>query len=64
MKNYSYKKSTVTTKKFAELYDAERHVIDVDGEEKDIINELKDFEGAAIEVVIKVKDETDLTASE
>ena len=59
-KSYSYKESKVTTKKLVGMYDAEKHVIDVDGENKDIIEELKDFEGAVVEVVIKVKEETDL----
>ena len=59
-KSYSYKESKVTTKKLVGMYDAEKHVIDVDGENKDIVEELKDFEGAIVEVVIKVKEETDL----
>lgn len=59
--NYVYKESKVTTKKLVGMYDTEKHTIEVDGEEKDIIAELKDFEGAAIEIVIKVKEETDLT---
>lgn len=59
-KNYVFKESKVTTKKLIGMYDAEKHVIDVDGEEKDIITELKDFEGAIVEIVIKVKEETDL----
>ena len=59
-KNYVFKESKVTTKKLIGMYDAEKHVIDVDGEEKDIVTELKDFEGAIVEIVIKVKEETDL----
>ena len=60
-KNYTYKESKVTTKKLVGMYDAEKHTIEVDGEDKDIIAELKDFEGAIIEVVIKEKSETDLS---
>lgn len=59
-KNYTYKESKVTTKKLVGMYDAEKHTIEVDSEDKDIIAELKDFEGSVIEVVIKVKEETDL----
>ncbi len=59
-KSYSYKESKVTTKKLVGMYDSEKHVIDVDGENKDIVEELKDFEGTIVEVVIKVKEETDL----
>ena len=43
MANYAYKESKVTIKKLIGMYDAEKHVIDVDGENKDIIEELNDF---------------------
>ena len=59
-KNYTYKERKVTTKKMCGIYDADRHTIEVDGEEKDIVAELKDFEGAVIEIVVKEKSETDL----
>ena len=59
-KNYTYKESKVTTKKLVGMYNAEKHTIEVDGEDKDIIAELKDFEGSIVEVVVKVKEETDL----
>lgn len=59
-KNYTYKESKVTTKKLVGMYDAEKHTIEVDGEDKDIIAELKDFEGSVVKVVVKVKEETDL----
>lgn len=58
--NYVFKESKVTTKKLVGLYNADNHTIDVDGVDKDIIAELKDFEGATIEIVIKEKSETDL----
>ena len=60
MTNYLYKKNTVTTKKLAGIYDAEGGIINVDGEDKELLEELRDFEGAAIELVVKVKEETDL----
>ena len=60
MANYLYKKNTVITKKLAGIYDAEGGVINVDGEDKELLEELRDFEGAAIELVVKVKEETDL----
>lgn len=59
-KNYTYKESKVTTKKLVGMYDAEKNVIDVDGESKNIVSELNDFDGSVVEVVIKVKEETDL----
>lgn len=61
MANYIYKENTVTTKKMVGYYDATNHTIEVDGENKDIIEELKDFEGTPIEIVVKVKEEKDLT---
>lgn len=60
-KNYTYKESKITTKKLVGVYDSDKHTIDVDGDSKDIIEELKDFEGAVIEVVIREKSETDLS---
>lgn len=59
-KNYTYKQSKVTTKKLVGVYDAQNHIIDVDGENRNIIEEMKDFEGAVVEVIVKVKEETDL----
>lgn len=59
--NYVYKESKVTTKKLVGFYNAEKHAVEVDGEDKDIIVELNDFEGSAIEIVVKVKEENDLT---
>lgn len=63
-KTYSYKENRVVTKKLIGMYDAINHTIDIDGEVKDILEELKDFEGAITEVVIKVKEEVDLLDEE
>ena len=59
-KNYTYKESKITTKKLVGVYDADRHIVDVDGEDKDILDELKDFDNAIVEIVVKEKEETDL----
>lgn len=59
-RNYTYKQSKVTTKKLVGVYDAQNNIIDVDGDNKNIIEEMKDFEGAVVEVIVKVKEETDL----
>lgn len=59
-KNYSYKESKVTTKKLVDVYDVDAHTLEVDGEDKDILKELEDFNGAILEVTMKVKEETDL----
>lgn len=62
--NCVFKESKVTTKKLVGIYDAEKHTIDVDSVNRDIVEELKDFEGSAIEIVVKVKEETDLLDEE
>lgn len=64
MPNYIYKETTVTTKKLAGVYDSDKNTIDVDGEDKSILDELKDFTGACVEITIKLKEETDLTENE
>lgn len=57
-KNYSYKESK--TKKLVGVYDVDTHTLEVDGEDKNILKELEDFNGAILEVTMKVKEETDL----
>ena len=60
MANYVYKETKVTTKKLAGFYDAATHTISVDGSDKDILKELEDFNGAPLELVVKIKEENDL----
>lgn len=62
MKTYSYEENKTITKKLIGMYDAENHTIDIDGESKDVVEELKDFEGLVTEITVKVKESTDLTA--
>lgn len=62
--SYSYKEVKTTTKKIVGWYDADKHTIEYDGVERDVLNELKDFNGGLIEIVMKVKEETDLAESE
>ena len=56
MANFAYKK-TVTSMKVAGIIDTEKMTIDIDGEEKNISTLLSDFNGAGVEINIKVKDE-------
>lgn len=56
----NYKESKVTTKKLVGVYDVDTHTLEIDGEDKDILKELEDFNGAILEVTMKVKEETDL----
>lgn len=60
MANLVYKQTTVTTKKLAGFYNSENHSIDVDGVEMDVLEALEVFNGAPLELVVKVKEETDL----
>lgn len=60
MKNLQYKKVTTTTLKVGGFLDTSRMIVDVDGVEKDIKTLLSDFDGACIELSVKVKDEMEL----
>lgn len=61
MTNYQYEKSENITKKLVGFYDADNHTVNVDGTDRDILAELQDFEGAAIELIVRVKNKVDLT---
>ena len=56
--NFTYKKTTTTAMKIAGNTDT--MTIDVDGEEKKLSTLLSDFDDAAIEINVKVKDEEEL----
>lgn len=60
MSNFTYKKSTTTTLKACGVVDIEKGTIEIDGDDKKILSLLADFNGAAIELVAKVKDEEEL----
>lgn len=60
MANFAYKKTITTAMKVAGILDTDNMTIDVDGEEKKLSTLLSDFNGRAIEINVKVKDEEDL----
>lgn len=60
MANFAYKKTTTTVMKVVGILDTDNMTVDVDGEEKKLSTLLSDFNGGAIEINIKVKDEEDL----
>lgn len=64
MANLVYKQTTITTKKLAGLYDSDTHTIEVDGVTMNVLEALEDFNGAYLEFVVKVKEETDLLEEE
>lgn len=57
---FSFKEVTTKTMKVVGILDSDKMVIDVDGEEKNISTLLSAFEGNNIEMVVKVKAESDL----
>ena len=59
-KVFSYKTTTTTTMSIKGFVDTEFMTIDVDGEEKKLSTLLSEFNGAFIELSIKLKDECDL----
>lgn len=61
MANYMYKESKVTTKKLAGIYDAGKHTICVDGVDMDLLSELDDFDNVPIDLVVKIKEEKNLS---
>ena len=59
-KNYTFKESKVVSKKMVGTYNAEIAVIEVYGEPKNLIDELKTFDGEFVELTVKTKEENDL----
>ena len=60
MANFAYKKTVTTAMKVAGILDSDNLTVHVDGEEKKLSTLLSDFNGAPIEINIKVKDEEEL----
>lgn len=60
MANFAYKKTTTTAMKVAGIIDTDNMTVDVDGEVKKLSTLLSDFNGAGIEINIKVKNEEEL----
>ena len=57
---FSFKEVTTRTMKIAGMLDTDRMVMDVDGEEKSLATLLSAFNGVDIELVAKVKAESEL----
>lgn len=60
MANFAYKKTTTTAMKVVGILDTDNMTVNMDGEEKKLSTLFSDFNGGAIEINIKVKDEEDL----
>ena len=57
---FSFKEVTTRTMKIAGMLDTDRMVVDLDGEEKSLATLLSVFNGVDIELVAKVKAESEL----
>lgn len=62
MKSFVYERATTTTLKAVGFIDTDKGIIDIDGEEKSIATLLSDFNGATIELSVRVKDREELEA--
>lgn len=60
MKNYSYKRTTSINKKISGIYDADDGIISSSDGDFNVLEELKDFEGAEISITVVIKQEEDL----
>lgn len=60
MSGFNFKRTTTTTMKVAGFLDSDRMLIEVDGDEKDLATLLSVFNGAEVEMNVKVKTDEDL----
>lgn len=60
MSNFTYKRTITTSMKVAGIIDTDNMTVDVDGEVKKLSTLLSDFNGAGIEINVKVKDEEEI----
>lgn len=63
-KSLSYKKATTITLKVSGLVDIKEGIINVDGEDKNLLELLKDFDGLEMEFAAKLKSEEELDLPE
>lgn len=60
MANFVFKETKTTAMKIAGIIDTDRMIVDVDGEEKSLATLLSPFNSGAVEINVKVKEESDL----
>ena len=60
MANFAFKETKTTAMKIAGIIDTHNMTIDVDGEMKSLKTLLSPFNGGAVEINVKVKEEADL----
>lgn len=60
MANFVFKKTETTNMKIAGIIDTDRMTVDVDGEEKSLATLLSVFNGADVDIQVKIKSESEL----
>ena len=60
MSNIKYNRTTTTTLKVAGILDVANGVIDIDGEQRSLLAMMSDFEGAPVDITVKVKVDDEL----
>ncbi len=60
--SFKYNKTTTTTLKVGGILDTDRGIIDIDGDERNLFSLISDFNGADVEIVVKVKIDEELAA--
>lgn len=60
MTNFSFKETKQTAMKIVGLIDTDNMTIEVDGEDKKLTTLLSVFNGGAVEINVKVKEENEL----
>lgn len=60
MANFVFKETKQTSMKIAGIIDTDNMTIDIDGDEKNLTTLLSAFNGGAVEINVKVKEENEL----
>ena len=64
MTNFKYNKITNTTLKASGLLDTDDGTIEIDGEEKSLLNMISDFNGCIVDISVSVRTSEELGAPE
>lgn len=62
--NYKYNKTVNTTLKLSGILDTDNGTIELDGEDKSLLNMISDFNGCAADITVSVKATEDLNLPE
>ena len=62
MAAFKYNRTITTTLKVVGIIDTDNGIITVEDEDKNLLNLIRDFNGAEVEIVVKVKSDEELEA--